>query len=444
MTFIERLGSIVDRILNRPKVTNAGGKAAGMWVDNGTALMHAGVWGCVRLISQTIASLGWHIIKLDADGTREKVNGTAIAQSIDRVLNIAPNAEMTAFTWRELAVAHVLLSGNHYSEIERDVMGRVLNLWPIPPERVWVFRDPETNELFYRIALEYGGERVLPARDVLHLKGLGWDGLTGISVIGMARRSIGAGLAMDEYTAQFYANGTHLGLILQHPKTLSDQARNNLTNTLKQNFKGPGQAFRAFVVEEGITVNRATMTMQDAQFIESKKAQLADIARWFGVPLHKIAELDRSTNNNIEHQSIEFVQDAILPMCRRLESECDIKLFGRASRSSLYTRLNIDTLLRGDAKSRNEAYAIGRNGGWLSVNDIRQQENMDPITGGDEYLVPLNMTTAGAPTPADPNEEPEPNVADDTGTDDDPATTAEDKVRRLRDYRTQRRASHAA
>ncbi len=417
--------------LVRPRVSVGGGKSAGMWVDNYTSLMHPGVWSCVRLISGTIATLGWHIIKLDVDGTKERVNGTPIAAAVDRVLNMQANPEMTAFSWRETALAHALLTGNHYSEIERDRMGRVLALWPIAPERVYPFRDEVTGELFYKVALEYGSMAILESRNVLHIKGLGWDGLTGVSVVGMARRSIGAGLAMDEYAANFYQNGTHMGIVLQHPKTLSETARQNLKKDLIEKYSGPGNAFRPLITEEGMTLNKLTMSMADAQFIESRKFQLGDIARWFGVPLHKIAELDRSTNNNIEHQSIEFVQDALLPWCRRCEQEVDVKLFGRAARGSMFTRLNIDTLLRGDMKSRNMAYKIGRDGGWLSANDIRRMENLDPIAGGDEYLVPLNNTTAASL--GSPGAQP---AEDD---DEEPIETVEDKVRSLKAARERRR-----
>jgi HK97 family phage portal protein len=361
--------------------------AAGMFVDDFTALNYSGVFGCVRVISQAIASLDWQVIRESPDGKKERVTGGAV----DRILNYAANPEMSAFTWRETGLAHCLLPGNHYSEIERDAMGRPLNVWPIDPHRMFVTRG-ETGELVYRVSDWAGGTRELAARDVLHVKGLCWDGILGMSPVGMARRSVGVGLAMDEYAASFYQNGTQLGLVLEHPKNLSEPAQQRLKDSLKQRT-GPLQAFRTIVTEEGMKLSRATMTMLDAQFLESRKFGLAEIARWYGVPLHKLAELDRSTNNNIEHQSIEFVQDCILPWCRRLEQEVDIKLFGLRS-GKIYTRLNIDTLLRGDIASRYEAYSLGRNGGWLSANDIRKLENMDPIADGDVYLVPLNMVPA--------------------------------------------------
>ena len=417
------LNTFVD-LLRPPRPRYAGisgARSAGMWVDDFTAIANPGVWACVRLISRTIACLDWHILRVDpTDGTKQRLNGTRDAMNVDRILNERANPETNAFNWREMALAHVLLTGNHFSEIERDNVGRPIALWPIVPERVLPRRDEKTGQLIYRCWSDYGGETIIDARNMLHLKGLGWDGLTGFSVVTLARRSIGAALAMDEYNANFYGNNTQLGLALEHPKALSETARDRLKKDLAEKYTGPGNAFRALVLEEGMKMTRPTMTMIDAQWVDSRKFGLSEICRWFGVPLHKIAELDRATFSNIEHQSIEYVQDAILPWCRCLEQETDIKLFGRANRAGTFTRLNINSLLRGDMKSRGEAYALGRQWGWYSVNDVRRMENEDGIgPEGDVYLQPMNMQPAGE------------TVAEDAD-DDEPATPFDDRAHKFK------------
>jgi HK97 family phage portal protein len=375
-------------------------RAAGMAVTAETALGHATVWGCVNAITGAIAPLEWCEIRGKADGSREEIN-----TNINWLLNKQANPEMTAFTWRETALAQAMMGGNHYSEIERDTMGRPLWLWPTKPESTRPDRDA-SGKLIYRVWQETGGEVVIPAANMLHLKGLGWDGIVGLSVIAMARRSIGMGLAMDEYGANFYQNGTHVGLIFEHPKTLTEGAQDRLKKSLQDNYTGAGHAFKTMVTEEGMKLSKATMSMVDAQFIESRRATATDICKWFRVPPHKVAELDRSTNNNIEHQSIEFVQDAIVPWCRRLEQEVDIKLYGRAAQRSTYTKIDTDPLLRGDIKSMYEAYSKALGGAaFLCADDVREFMEMNPLPDkkGQIFLQPMNYVEAGtqpAPTAA--------------------------------------------
>lgn len=381
-------------------------RGGGMLVNTDTALGLSTVWGCVNAITGAIAPLEWCEMQTQPDGTNKEVR-----TNVNWLLNKQANPEMTAFSWRELAIVQVLLVGNHYSEIERDNMGRPIWLWPLRPEYVQPDRDVD-GKLVYRVWGSTGGETILSSANVIHIKGLGWDGLVGHSVISMARRTIGAALAMDEYWSKFYENGTHLGLIFEHPRKLTPDAKSLFEKSLTERFTGPQKAFRAMVTEEGMKLSKATMTMVDAQFNESRRSMATDICKWFRVPPHKVAELDRSTNNNIEHQSIEFVQDAVAPMCRRLEQECDIKLYGRTAQRSMYTKLDTDPLLRGDLLSRYTAYEKGRNGGFLSADDIREMEDRNPLPdgNGDIYLQPLNFVEAGTqPEPvatADPNAAP--------------------------------------
>lgn len=405
MSWWQRIAALVQRTQPiQPGI--AFGTGAGALVTPDTALAYAAVWSCVRIITETIATLGWHIIRNVGD-TRERIAGGPV----DWMLNVQANPEMTAFTWRETALLHVLLYGNHYSEIERDTVGRPLAIWPLLPDSVQVERPPEGGPLVYRVNPGMGREYRLIPRNVLHVHGLGWDGMLGMSVIATARRSLGAGLAMDEMGANFYKNGAHVGMALKHPGKLSEAAKDYLKASFKEAYTGSDKAFKTIVLEEGMDMVKMTMSMIDAQFLESRKFQVSEICRWFRVPPHKVADLERATFSNIEHQAIEFVQDTILPWCRRLEQEVDVKLFGSGRQGTLQTRLNIDTLLRGDIASRYAAYEKGRNGGWLSANDVRRLENMNPIDNGDIYLQPLNMGEAGAiPPPAAPAPKPAPDT----------------------------------
>lgn len=383
--------NFIERAWPRREHSSPRGRGAGMAVNVDSALAHATVWACVRIISETIATLGWHITRDLPNGERDRVTGTPL----DWLLNVQPNPEMTSFTWRELVLVHALMSGNHYSEIQRDAMGRPIWLWPLDPERCWPDRD-STGALIYRYYRQQGGIETLPARNVLHIHGLGWDGLSGYSVISVASRSLGSGIALDEHGANFFRNGAHLGLIFEHPKALSQTAWDRLQASIAERT-GPGNSFKTLIAEEGMKPAKFQMSMIDAQFLESRKFQVSEICRWFRVPPHKVADLERATFSNIEHQAIEFVQDTILPWCKRLEQEVDLKLFGVARQGNVHTRLNVDTLLRGDIKSRFEAYGQARQWGWLSVNDIRRLENSNGIgEDGDIYLQPSNMVEAGA------------------------------------------------
>lgn len=391
----QTLGTILG-LVRRERPQSRGmsirGLGAGMLVDEYTALNHATVWACVRIIAETGAHLGWHVLQEGKDGETTRVRGSGI----EWLLNVQSNPEMTAFNWRQTALVHALLAGNHYSEIERDVTGRPLNLWPLNPHNVRPWRN-DAGELLFKVFQQDGGEVDLAARNVYHVPGLGWDGLLGYSVVTMAARSIGFGLAMDEYGANFYANGTHLGLVFEHPRSLKPEQKTNIQESL-DNRSGSNKAFRAMIVEDGMKLSKATMSMIDAQFLESRKLQVSEICRWFRVPPHKVADLDRATFSNIEQQSIEFVQDTMLPWCARLEQEANTKLFGRTLQRTMRTRINVDTLQRGDFKTRQDGYAAGRSGGWLSVNDIRRMEGMNAIgPEGDIYLQPLNMVPAGTP-----------------------------------------------
>lgn len=382
---------------------------SGQYVDEDAALRYSAVWGCVRVISETMATLPWQVFQRTKTGRKEMESDVAW------MLQVQPNSEMSPFVFKELMTRRALLCGNAYAEIERDNGGRPVALWPIDSERVCPRRDDD-GQIVYCVRDIEQGEIELSPSDIFHLKGPGGDGLVGYSVIRMAAESIGLGMAMQQFGANFFGNGAHVGGALFHPKTLSEPARKNLEQSVQRSTGGKNShTLRVF--EEGMTYERIGIPPEDAQFLESRGAQVRDVCRWFRVPPHKLADLADAKWANIEWQSIDFVTDAIVPWACRMEQEANAKLFGRNNRGSVYTKLNIAGILRGDMKARYDSYAVGRQWGWLSPNDVRELEDLNPIPNGDMYLVPANMTTPQilkkGPQKAVPNPaEPEPNAAD--------------------------------
>jgi HK97 family phage portal protein len=394
MNLLQRLLASVANLAGRPapgRTPYLGRQSdAGVTVTADTALTHGAVWGCVRLISETLGALPMGVYERRGRDRIYLANN-----DINWLLGVQPNPEMSAMTFRELLTANALLRGNGYAEIQRTQDGRPYWLWPIATERVTPARDANTGELLYRVRNSLGEpDTVILAADMLHIHGMGHDGLVGYSVVEMAARSIGLGIALDQYGSSFFKNGAHVGGVLEHPGQLTAAAREALKTSISESFSGALKAGKTLVLEEGMKYARTTIPPNEAQFLESRAFSVEEICRWYGVPPHKLAVGDRATFASVEQLNIDFVQQTILPWAVRWEQEVNIKLFGRINRGRLYSKLNLAALLRGDAKSRAEAYAIGRQWGWWSANDIRELEDLNPIDGGDEYLVPMNMTAA--------------------------------------------------
>lgn len=382
---------------------------AGVLVTEDTAMTLAEWWACVSVISRTVAALPWGVFERSSQG-RKPVEGM-----ISWLLNSQPNPEMTAFSFRETIMAHVLNWGNGYAEIQRDMSGRIVALWLITPDRVTVER--RDGALVYRVMSDDAREQILAADQVFHLHGLGFDGLVGYSPVQMAARSIGVGIAQDTFVQSFYANGTMMGAVVEMSATMNPQQIADVETYYNGKHRGPDKAFKIKVAPSGTKVHQMGMPMTDAQFVESRQMTVTMAARWLGVPPHKIADLTRSTNNNIEHQGIEFVTDAIVPWALRLEQESNIKLFGARAQGRVYTKLLVNALMRGDAKSRAEFYRTMTQIGAMSINEVRELEDLNGIgSDGDQHLVQLNQTTLEhlvanpgslakpAPTPAPPPE----------------------------------------
>lgn len=373
---------------------------AGVTVTIDRAMQLSAVSACVRLLSESIASLPLNVYRRLDGGRRERVTNLPEC----RLLHDEPNALMTSFTWRETSSAHLLLWGNAYSVILRGDGAVPIALLPIMPQYVHVLKQAN-GELAYHVN-GHGLNRLINQADMLHVPGLAYDGLLGMSPIKYAAQSIGLALAAEAYGAGFFGNSSIPSGFITTPSKLTTTQAENLGAAWSKNYGGQRSQGTA-VLDNGAKFERVTMPPEEAQFIETRKFQLADIARWYRVPPHMIGDLERATFANIEHQGLQFVTHTLRPWLVRFEQEITRKLFPSRSDgtpSELYVEFNVDGLLRGDLHSRYQAYAIGRQWGWLSTNDIRARENLEPVADGDDdYLQPLNMVPGGQQQPGTEN-----------------------------------------
>lgn len=365
-------------------------------VSPNRAMQTAAVYACVRILAESLAQLPAKVFEEDASGNMHEVK----EHPMSAILSEAPNSYQDDFQFREMGQAHCALWGNFYNEIQKNRYGDIVGLYPLKP---W-----ETTPKLVKLEKQYTTNGVtLYDDEVLHIHALGWDGICGMSPVALHRTTIGMTLAAEEFGAGFYRNGTKLAGVLQHPQKLSPEASARLRDNFGSIHSGPANTSKVAVLEEGMTFKEVMMPLEDAQYIESRKFQVTDIARIYRVPPHMVADLEKATFSNIEQQGIEFVVHTMMPWVRRWESSMRRKCFRDRGKRQLYARFNLAGLLRGDIKSRYEAYNIGRNGGWLSANDILRLENMNPVKNGDIYLEPLNMKPAGSPDPAPAKKEPE-------------------------------------
>ena len=371
-----------------------GPTAAGKNVNERSAMQLTAVYACVRILAEGVAGLPLHLYKCGKNGSREK----AVDHSLYFLLHDEPNPEMTSFVFRETLMTHLLLYGNCYCQIIRDGRGQVTALYPLMPNQMLVDRD-EKGQLYYTYlrsgeeadTMKKGTVYLLP-EDVLHIPALGFDGLVGYSPIAMAKNSIGVGLACEEYGAKFFANGAAPSGVLEHPGTIKDITR--LRESWNAIYGGSKNAGKVAILEEGMHYSPISISPNEAQFLETRKFQVDEIARIFHVPPHMIGDLERSTFSNIEQQSLEFVKYTLNPWVCRWEQALTRSLLSPKEKREYSIKFNVDGLLRGDYQSRMNGYAVGRQNGWMSANDIRELEHMEKIPGeegGDLYLVNGNM-----------------------------------------------------
>lgn len=363
-----------------------GMSGSGKPVNAQSAIQLSTVCACVRVISETVASLPLGVYEATDDGSQK-----ATDHSLYFLLHDEPNSEMTSFVLREVMLAHLLLYGNSYCQILRSGRNQITELYPLLPDHMEVDRD-KNGTLTYTYSTSTGQRVIMAPEEVLHIPGLGFDGVMGYSPIALERNAIGLGIASEEYGSKFFSNGARPSGILTHPNTVKNPAA--LRESWNSIYGGSGNANRVAILEEGMRFEPIAIPNNEAQFLETRKFQVDEICRIFRVPPHLVGDLEHATFSNIEHQSIDFAVHTIRPWLVRIEQSMNRALFSDEEKGRFYVQFNIDGLMRGDYKSRMEGYAIARQNGWMSANDIRALENQNPIPseeGGDAYLVNGNM-----------------------------------------------------
>ncbi|CCG56182.1 phage portal protein, HK97 family [Brachyspira pilosicoli WesB] len=340
-------------------------------VNPNTALTFSTVFACVRVIAESIATLPLFVYKRDGNNKIKAIN-----HPLYSLLHDAPNNECTSVSFIESLITQILLVGNGFVEIVRDNFNIVKELHLIDSNKIRIFRDTNNTILF-----EYNSDGVLitlSKSQVMHIAGLGWNGIIGLSPISMMRKQITTGLHQDNFALDFFSNGVKKVPIISHPSRLNQDAKKNLKESFREAWeKG------IVVLEEGMKIDPITMNLSDAQFLESRRFSVEEICRIFRVPPHLIGDLSRSTNNNIEHQSIEFVTHTIRPWCVRIEKALNSYLLNHLEKKKYYIEFNLDGLLRGDTLTRQQANQIKLNNGVLTRNEWRRQENLNEVE--DEY-----------------------------------------------------------
>lgn len=361
-----------------------GSSASGQTVNQASSLTYSAVWAAVRSISEGVASLPLQIFQRDKAGGRTK----ATDHPLYALLHDSPNSEMGALIFRETLMGHVLTWGNGYAEIERDARGNVVGLWPLRPDVCQPVRD-ENGDLFY----QYGNIIFLPD-EILHIKGLGFDGVRGYSVIAQAKESIGLGMALENYGSAFFGNGAKPSGVISVPGKLNAEAIGNMRKSWEEMHSSGRNSHRVAILQNGVTYQSIGIAPDDAQWVGSRSFQLQEIARWFRIPASKLGDTSGASYSSLEQDNLNFLQQTLRPWLIRWEQEISMKLIRDPG---IYAEHNQDALLRGDSAGRSAFYASALSWGWLSRNEVRALENLPPFEGGDAYMLPKNMDPAFGP-----------------------------------------------
>lgn len=374
---------------------------SGNRVDENSSLANPTVWACVRVISEAFASMPAHVFRRTADGGKELARNHYLYPLVhDQV-----NEELPAFNYRELAMAHLLTWGNHYSLIEWDNAQRVKALYPLPPDRIKVERETVTSRKTFKYRQNNGKWEPIAAEYMFHVAGLGYDGIAGYSPVGVQRQALGASNAVAEFGARLFGNGVRSSGFLKIAGSLTKEAGDRLASSFAEKYAGLANAHKAILLEGGLEFVPNSINPDDAQFLETKKFSRSEIAGMFRVPPHMVGDLEKATFSNIEQQALEFVTFTLVPWMARWEAAMEAQLMTPQARSTLFVELDANGLMRGDAKSRGEFYQLGINAGWLKPNEARQKENLNTEPAGDVYMRPMNttfVTPDGKPTQVAP------------------------------------------
>lgn len=380
---------------------NGGARSSsGMRVNAHTAMSISALQNCVTLLAESIGQMPLELYRR-LDGSNREV---ARDHPLWKVLAVAPNPWQTPFEYREFGQVSTGLRGNAYSLIDRNGAGEVTALYPLCADKVEVLTSSQSLEPFYRIS---GTGDVLPMRMVHHVRWWSSNSYVGKSPLHVHRDTIGYALALTDFSTKAFANGPGLAGVLKRPADAapikSQTAIDELLDKWRAKFAGSDNAKKVALLQEGMDFEPLKINLVDLEIINALKLSAIDIARIYKVPAHMLNLLDAATYNNVENLQIQFVVYALLPWVRRHEQAMMRDLLTEEERRDYYIEFNLGGLLRGDQRTRYAAYALARQWGWLSINDIRRLENLPPVKGGDGYLEPLNMRAAGAPRMNTPN-----------------------------------------
>jgi HK97 family phage portal protein len=365
---------------------------SGETVTSDSALMNSNVYACASILGGDIGKLPIQIFK-KSKGRLMRDDEHPVAQ----LLGLRPNPYMSAYTFKELMMLHLVGWGNAYAAIDWGPNGRPTALWPLDPSVTDVVLDPVTGDLWYITTVPTGEMRKLPWYDVFHLKYPGKSGLKGISPISVLREEIGSQQAAKKFAGAFWANGTASRGIIKVPGQLNKDAKNKLREEWQNLNTGLTNAHKIAILDAGMEYQSISMPLADAQFIEQMKFGVLEVAKVYKIPAHKLNQLDRATFSNIEQQSLDYVKNTLQPIVTQWEQEIDYKLFTPNEQRRYYSKFNLTSELRGDAASRAAYYKAMWEIGAYSINDIRALEEQDGIgEEGDRHYVPVNYAPIGS------------------------------------------------
>lgn len=369
---------------------------SGALVNEDTAMRVATVYACVRVLAESIAFLPLVVYKRLERGKERATKHWAY-----RLLHDEPNPWQTSFEFREMMQAHVTLSGNAYA-LKTVVGNEVRELLPVPPGRVTVKQGPDYR-VSYEVRMPDGRPMPVPAERMFHLPGLSFDGIKGLNPIQYQREAIGVAMQLVRHEARFFKYGASIAGVLEHPNLLDEEAAKRLQESFDEKYAGANNAHKTILLEEGMKFSKTGVSFRDAQFIEAQKFSRSEIAALFRMQPHKIGDLERATFSNIEHQGIEHVVDTLGPWLARWERRITKSLIPEAERGTIFAEFLVDALLRGDTTARFQSYQVAVQTGWMSRNEVREKENMNPEQGLDEFLTPAHITGSDpAKPPATP------------------------------------------
>lgn len=365
--------------------------ATGINITEKNSISATAVYAAVRILASTMASLPLLLYRTLTPRGKERAQD----HPLYFIMHDQANPEITAFQFREFMMFCLLLWGNFFAYIERNNAGRIVALWPLLPWNVFIQRD-SLGKLWYIVTLSSGEQRKLTLTDVLHIAGMSENGLSGLSPVRTCGEAVALALGLEKFSAAFFGNGAHAGGVFEHPGKLTDAAYNRLKTSLENTHQGLSNAHKTMILEEGMKYTQTTIDPEKSQALEGRKFQIDEVSRIFGVPPHLLASLDRSTNNNIEHQGLEFAIYCIRPWAVRIEQRLNMQLLTQMERTQYFFEHLIDGLYRGDQTARSEYYSKAINNGWMCPDEVREIENMNPIPDGQGqiYRVPVNTIPA--------------------------------------------------